>query len=333
MIFALLIIIIALLSLTAIVFHLKARSYLIAGQWIQAKAEGSAIAALSIVRILGGHLDDLAWRDILRQRRLVVLGQRGRIVVHVLDNHSQRSRCRARRIAIVAGQDLHMMTIRRLSIERSLYADGALVADGELPASIAGAHDFVADARMAALVRIAGAKLLQYGAHLGVLVDGDLDVIAVEAWHIVIDVAQLDHDPRVGHMILVRTVLALVVHLYAKAEAAALQRILVVQRLDDFQRASAIRIAHHRKFVRTEAAVRHHLVLKAVRLVLILHGDRQNGRLGYVGAVRLVHLSEPFVFGKLRRHIVQVLNTYGGGASAYVRGVDEQKSNGAYMTV
>ena len=82
----------------------------------------------------------------------------------------------------------------------------------------------------------------------------------VEHWFVVVDVAQFDVDPTVGHVILVVVVvLALVVDLDHEAESVALQFVLVIQRLDNFERSGAVVVAHHRELVRSESAAVDHL--------------------------------------------------------------------------
>ena len=52
--------------------------------------------------------------------------------------------------------------------------------------------------------------------------------------------------------------------------------------------------------------------MKLVALVLVMHGHSEDGRLRQQSPIRLVDLSDPFVFGEARRHVVDVLDSYRG---------------------
>ena len=152
------------------------------------------------------------------------------------------------------------MTGRVLPVQLALDGHRSVLVDGELPSAIGGAVDGERHLTLSALIGIGGAEGLQTPADLGVLVDGRFDVGLVEERLVVVDVAQLDVDPAVGHVVLVVVVvLALVVDLDHEPEAVALQFVLVVERLDDFQRAGAVIVAHHRELVSTESTALDHL--------------------------------------------------------------------------
>lgn len=105
------------------------------------------------------------------------------------------------------------MSGRLLSVEGALDADGALVVDCELPPAVGGAVDGVRDPAAARLVGVAGFERLERLAHLGILVNRHLNIRPLKLRLVVVDVTQLDHYPRVGHVVLVIVVvLALLAH-------------------------------------------------------------------------------------------------------------------------
>lgn len=248
----------------------------------------------------------------------VVLEEGGSIVVDVLHDDGEGGGCGFGRDAIINSQDLDLMPGGVLPVQRALNTDRALLINGELALPVRRAVYRVRHFALASLVRIRGLERFQTLTHLGVLEHRHLDVGTLELGLVVVDVAQLDHHPRVSHVVLVVVVvLALVVHLDPESEAVALQQVLIVQRLDDLQRTGAVVVAHHGELVGSVAAVLNNLVLELVGLVLVVHRHSQNGHLRQRGAVSLVHLGEPLVLGELRRHVVYVFHSYGRGTCPF----------------
>lgn len=62
-----------------------------------------------------------------------------------------------------------------------------------------------------------------------------------------------------------------------------------------------------------------YLVLEFVGLVLVMNRHGQDGRFREIETVRLVHLGQPFLFGKLRRHVVDVFHPDGSRARTWKR--------------
>lgn len=63
---------------------------------------------------------------------------------------------------------------------------------------------------------------------------------------------------------------------------------------------------------------RSHFVLEFVGLVLVVDRHGEYGRLREVETVGLVHFGQPFVFGELRRHVVDVFHSNRSGARSYI---------------
>ena len=140
-----------------------------------------------------------------------------------LDNDGQRGGGRLWRISVVHGQDLDLVRRRRFPVELALDGHGAVLRDGELPAAVRAAIDQISDLAVAALVGIRGPEPLQGLSDSRVLADKGLDVGLLEDRLVVVDVAQFDDHPGVGHVVLVVVVvLALVVHLDPEPEALSL---------------------------------------------------------------------------------------------------------------
>ena len=103
------------------------------------------------------------------------------------------------------------------------------------------------------LVRVQGAEPLKGLSHPGVLPDHRLNVGLLKDGLVVIDVPQLHHHPRVGHVVLViLIVLALVVDLNPEPEPLPLELVLKVQGLDHLERPGAVVVPHHGELVGTK---------------------------------------------------------------------------------
>lgn len=92
---------------------------------------------------------------------------------------------------------------RLLPVQLPLNGNRALLADAELPTPIRHPVDGVRHLALAALVRVRGFECLQALAHLYVLVHRHFDVGPFELRLIVVDVTQLDHHPRIRHVVLI----------------------------------------------------------------------------------------------------------------------------------
>ena len=93
-------------------------------------------------------------------------------------------------------------------------------------------------------------------------------------WLVVVDVAQLDDNKRVGNMILVVVVVfPLVIHLNSESEALTLQLVLVIQRLNNLQGPCSVVVPHHSELVCTETARVDHFVVELVGFILVMHSD------------------------------------------------------------
>lgn len=95
------------------------------------------------------------------------------------------------------------MSGRLLPVQLPLNGNRALLADAELSAPVRHPVDGVRHLTLAALVRVRGFERLQALAHLHVLVHRHFDVGPFELRLVVVDVAQLDHHPRIRHVILI----------------------------------------------------------------------------------------------------------------------------------
>ena len=147
--------------------------------------------------------------------------------------------------------------------------------------AVGASVNFVAHLGSPTLIRVRRSEPLQGLANPGVLADERLDVGLFKHGLVVVDVPELHHHPRVGHVVLVVVVvLALVVHLYPKSESLPLKLIFVVQRLDHLQAARPVVVAHHGEFVGAEARRLYDLVVKLVGLVFIVNGHSENGGVG-----------------------------------------------------
>ncbi len=157
-----------------------------------------------------------------------------------------------------------------------------------------------------------------------------------------VDVPQCNLDPGISHVVLVLIiVIPFVIDLDPEAEALALQRILVVERLNNFQRACPIVVPNHCKLIspvstvlknlrqghmmqivlslgaRNRVVLRRsqihacaYLVVELVRLILIVDSDREDRRVRERCSIRLVYFRKPFVLRKMGRHVVYVFDSY-----------------------
>lgn len=89
------------------------------------------------------------------------------------------------------------------SIKLPLNCDSAFLADQELPPPVWRTVDSKRDSAFARLVRVTRFESLQRFANLSVLVHRNFDVGPLKLRLVVVDVSQLDHYPRVRHMVLV----------------------------------------------------------------------------------------------------------------------------------
>lgn len=96
-----------------------------------------------------------------------------------------------------------LMSGRLFAVEGALDADSALVVDRELAPAVRGAVDGVRHPAAARLVGVGGLERFERLAHFGVLVDRHLNVGSLKLRLVVVDVTQLDHHPRVRHVVLV----------------------------------------------------------------------------------------------------------------------------------
>lgn len=143
-----------------------------------------------------------------------------------------------------------------LPVQAPLNDDSSILIDGKLPLAVRSSIDGIRDLAFSALVRIRGFECLQTFPHLSIFVHRDFDIGLFKLGLIVIDVPQGNFDPGIGHMILVVIiVIPFVIHLDTETEALTLKGILIVQGLDNLERARPVVVSHHRKFIRPIAAI------------------------------------------------------------------------------
>ena len=102
----------------------------------------------------------------LGQNGPIVLQESRRIVIDIIHGDGERGRGSLGRIAVINGEDLDLVGGHALAVQRSLDADRAVLADGELAASVRGAVDGVADPAHAAVVGVRGSEFFQRLANL-----------------------------------------------------------------------------------------------------------------------------------------------------------------------